>query len=530
MIGLIKVGDEICCCLDGYNCDVYKFLKNDYLTVKVWELISRVYELIGRPIDDIGTLVNNCDSKVWRIYEKGLTTTINQFDSDSGKQMVQRYKPKSLSELSAWVAAIRPGFASLLNNFLDRLPYSTGVQALDELLQDSFGYLLYQESIMTYLVWLGVEEKDTYDIIKKIAKKKFKQEELDELKGRLLQGWIKNVGTEEGFANTWQVIEDAARYSFNASHALSVAIDSLYGAYLKAHYPLEYFTVALSMYSDDMERTAKLIDELKYFGITIEQIKFGKSKAQYEMDKKHNKIYKGIASIKYCNEQIAYELFELSKNRYKNFVQLLEDINAKTSVNSRQLTILIGLNFFEQFGKNQYLLDIVDLYEKFGSVKQIKKDKMESLGLSEFLMKKYAGKETAKIYKEIDNTGLIAELSSRLEDKAMSVVDQVKFEKEYLQYVVYTNERVNEKFYIVIEYKTYKEARKPYCTLHNIKTGEDVKARVTSVKTYQYNPFGEYSILKVDEFKKRRKRKCVDGAWVETDELENILDDYEVVN
>ena len=58
-VGLIKVGDEICCCLDGYNCDYYKYLKNDYLVVKVWKIISEVYKLIGRPIDDISTLVNN---------------------------------------------------------------------------------------------------------------------------------------------------------------------------------------------------------------------------------------------------------------------------------------------------------------------------------------------------------------------------------------------------------------------------------------------------------------------------------------
>lgn len=183
-----------------------------YLTVAVYDIIDKVYQLIGRPIDDISTLVNNCDDKVWDIYAKGLTTTINQVDSDMGKQLIQRYKPRNLAELSAWVAAIRPGFASLLNHFLDREPYSTGVKELDDLLQDSFHYMLYQESIMTYLVWLGIEEKETYDIIKKISKKKFKEEELNELKEKLLKGWIEKVGTEEGFHETWQVVEDAARY------------------------------------------------------------------------------------------------------------------------------------------------------------------------------------------------------------------------------------------------------------------------------------------------------------------------------
>ena len=529
IVGLIRVGDQICCCLDGYNCDVYKYLKNDYLTVKIYKIVAEVYKLIGRPIDDISTLINNCDEKVWDIYKNGLTCTINQADSDSGRQLVMRYKPHSLAEMAAWVAAIRPGFASLLNTFINREPYSTGVPELDNILKDTFCFMLYQECIMSYLIWLGMEEKYTYDIIKKISKKKFKEEELQELKEELLENWVKHTGSQNGFDDTWQVVEDAAHYSFNASHALSVAIDSLYGAYLKSYYPLEYYSVVLSLYSDDMERTAKLIDELKYFNIKIEPIKFGKSGSQYTLDKENNKIYKGIASVKYCNDQIAEELLELSKNKYNNFVELLHDIHNHTSVNSRQLTILIGLDFFSDFGQNKYLMEISDLYDKFAMVKQIKKDKMEELGLTEYLMQKYAEKETAKMYKDIDNVGLITELCERLENKSMSVVDQVKFEKEYLEYVVYTNPKVHPSFYIVTDYKTYKETRKPYCVLHNIKTGEDVKARVTNVKVYEYNPFGEYSILRIDRFSLKHKKKCIDGKWQETDELENILDNYEVI-
>lgn len=542
-IGLIKVGDEICCALDGYNCDVFKYLKNDYLTVSVYDIIDRVYQLIGRPIDDIATLVNNCDDKVWDIYAKGLTTTINQVDSDMGKQLIQRYKPRNLAELSAWVAAIRPGFASLLNNFLDRKTYSTGVKELDDLLEDSFCYLLYQESIMTYLVWLGIEEKETYDIIKKISKKKFKESELEELKEKLLQGWIKNVGTEEGFNETWQVVEDAAHYSFNASHALSVAIDSLYGAYLKAHYPLEYFTVTLSLYSDDMERTANLINELKYFNIKLHNIKFGKSSSEYMMDKETNSIYKGVASIKYCNSQIAEELYELSKNHYDSFPKLLKDINEKTSVNSRQLTILTILDFFSDFGKNKYLLDVIELCngvkedKKNGikskpallTVKQIKKDKMEELGISEYLIVKYAGRETSKMYSNIDNIGLVTEMTERIENKSLDVISQVKAEQEYLEYVIYTNPNVSENYWIVTDFKTYKNPTTPYVILHNLHTGNDVKTRIKQGKIFKEQPFGKYSILKIQNFTESYKSKMINGQWQKSDEIEKVISEYEVI-
>ena len=532
-VGLIRVGNAtnytMCCAIDGYNCDVYKYLKNDYLTVKVYEIIDKVYKLIGRPIDDIGTLLSNCDDKVWDVYANALTTTINQSDSDFGKQTLKRYKPTSLAEMSAWVAAIRPGFASLLNNFLDRLPYTTGVKELDDILEDSFHYLTYQESIMKYLVWLGIEEKGTYDIIKKIAKKKFKEKELEELKAQLLQGWVKNVGTEDGFAETWQVVEDAAHYSFNASHSLSVAIDSIYGAYLKSHYPLEYFTVVLTLYADDIDRTSKLIEELPYFGITIQPVKFGKSGSDYTLDKENNQIYKGVQSIKYLNAQIGEELLELSKNKYNSFIDLLKDIKEKTSINSKQLTILVALNYFEDFGANDYLLKIIDVYDKFATAKIIAKNKMESLGISEYLMNKYAAKETKSQYRELDNNGLIKELCSKVENKPLSITEQIKFEIEYLGYAVYTNSNIADYYYVVTEFEQYKDASRPYFTLYNLKTGESIKTKIRQGKIYKENPFGLYSVLDIRGFTYKNKTKLIDGEWCKSEELEAIVETYEVV-
>lgn len=529
-VGLIKVGDEICCAIDGYNCDVYKFLKNDYLTVSVYRIISMVYELIGRPIDDIETLLSNCDDKVWDIYAKGLTTTVNQCDSDIGKNMLKQYRPKTLAEISAWVAAIRPGFASLLNNFLERKPYSTGVDSLDEILEDSFHYLLYQESIMKYLVWLGIEEKGTYDIIKKIAKKKFTPQEQEELHRQLEKGWVKKLGTNEGFAQTWQVVQDAARYSFNASHSLSVAIDSLYGAYLKSHYPLEYFTVVLSLYADDNDRTPKLISELPYFGVSLKPIKFGKSSADYTMDKNTNSIYRGIASVKYCNAQIADELMQLSKNYYDSFIDLLYDIDNKTSVNSRQLEILTKLNFFSDFGKNKRLLQMIGIYDKFANAKIISKKKLDDLDISEFLIKKYAGKETKSQYRELDNAGLMKELCNRIDDDSMNIVDQVKSENEYLGSVSYTNPKVKDYYWIVTMFDDSRNATRPYVTIRRICNGEEIQTRIKRASVFKEQPFGLYSILRMDKIiYEPKKKKLSDGTWVDSDITEPILCGYETI-
>ena len=515
IVGLVKVGDITCCCLDGYNCDVYKFLKNDYLTVMVYKIIDEVYKLIGRPIDDIATLINNCDEKVWDLYAKGLTTTINQADSDFDKQILKKYKPQNLAELSAYVAAIRPGFASLLNNFVDRLPYTTGVKELDDILEDSFHYLIYQESIMKYLVWLGIEEKGTYDIIKKIAKKKFKEEELKTLKAQLLDGWVKNVGKEDGFNETWQVVEDAAHYSFNASHSLSVAIDSLYGAYLKAHYPLEYFTVTLSLYSGDMDRTANLISEMNYFGIELKPIKFRHSNANYNIDKETNSIYKGVGAVKYCNEEVGNKLYEMKDQHFDSFLDLLEVFPG----NSRQREILIKLGYFEEFGGTLKLLKLCDLYDLYNGKKVLKKDK---INLPLDLVQKYAISETVKQFKFDDQSmnNLIREFAEMIPDGEIPLRTRIESEAEYLGYISYTNPKFQNTGFVLDVNTKYS----PKISVYHLDTGTTTTYKLSKA-AYQKNPFDKGQIIKFYS-QEKPKSKLVDGEWIKTSEKELWISTY----
>lgn len=505
MVGLVKVGDITCCCLDGYNCDVYKFLKNDYLTVTVYQLISDVYKLLGKPMDDINTLVANCDDEVWDVYAKGLTTTINQADSDYDKQILKKYKPRNLSELSAYVAAIRPGFASLLNNFVDRMPYTTGVKELDDILKDSFHYLMYQESIMKYLVWLGVEEKGTYDIIKKIAKKKFKEEELNELKSQLRAGWVKNVGKEEGFNETWQVVEDAAHYSFNASHSLSVAIDSLYGAYLKAKFPNEYFSVALSLYSDDLDRTAKLTAEMPHFGITLKPIKFRHSRANYNIEKETSSVYKGLSSLKYMNSDVSEQLYSMKDQHFDSFVDLLSAFPG----NSRQREILIRLNYFEEFGGSLKLLKIAELFDKYYGKKIIKKEKCD---LPVDMVEKYAATQTEKQYRFDPESMLVllSELCDRIPDDQLPILAQIEAQKEYLGYIDLCDPTKPTKAVILDINTKYT----PKLSLYRLYDGQTISVKLKK-KDYENNPISSGMIIDYRITKKPAWKKDENDNWIQ---------------
>lgn len=528
-LGLIRVGNELCACIDGYTSDVWKFLKNDYLTVKVWKIISDFYNMIGQPIPNIRELLQKVDDRTWKLYEDGMTATLNQADTDISTSMLKRYKPQTDAEMSAFVAAIRPGFASLVNTFLDREPYSTGVTEIDEILQPSYHFMLYQESIMAFLVWCGMKEDHTYDIIKKISKKKFTPEAKEELRQELLAGYKAKLGTEEGFDEVWQVVDDAARYSFNAAHAVSVAYDSIYGAEAKEHHPLEYFTTVLNEYQSDNEKTSRIIAELDYFGIHLENIKFGKSKSEYTFDRNTNTIYKSISSIKYCNEVIANELYELGRNNtYKDFVDVIRDIKTKTSVNSRQLQILTILNFFSDYGSNKKLLQIIEMFEKFYDRKQIKKSDVEVLGID---LKEFEGcydNETPKMYKELHMDRYVEKMSKKIEDKPLSIKEQIRYEQEYLEYIIYSNPKAPKNMFYVVEAKFYKDKTKPYLNLYNLRTGDTLKTKITSGKSFVERPFQTGNVINVTEFREKNKMKMVNGEWVKTPEMEKIVVGWDV--
>ena len=402
---------------------------------------------------------------------------------------------------------------------------------------------------MQYFEWLGITPAESIGLIKKISKKKIKPEDFTKLEERIRIKWLKNTGSMEAFDTTWEMIQGCISYGFCSAHAVATAIDCLYGAYLKVHYPLEYYTVVLTNYSGDMERTNKLMKELPHFGITLYPIKFGKSSSQYAMDKENNAIYKGIESIKFCNAIIAQELLDLSRNHYNDFIELLDDIKDKTSVNSRQLKILTGLNFFSDFGNNQYLLNIIDLYDgikitptgakspktilpPIRTCKQFKKDKLEmyrEYGITENLIKKYSEKETAKQYSQVDNLGLLTELCKTIPNEQMSIKDYVRFEKENLDYVTYVNPDMADDYYIVTDFKVYKNATKPVLIIRNIKTGEDIEISIQQSKIFKQNPFVFYAILKIQGFTWVYKRKEVNGKWVATDTLIPVLEEYEVM-
>lgn len=529
-IGLVRTSKgKLCCLLDGYNCDKYKYLKNDYLTVTVWAIIKDVCELVGIKIPTISEFNNLLDYKTFEIYKIGLTSTINQVDSDYATNLVKTYKPKSVAEMAAFVAIIRPGCASLLQDFVNRRDYTTGVQELDRILVEGNHRMIFQELIMKYLIWLGIPETGSYDIIKKISKKKFKERELAELKEKLLVGWINRVGSEEKFIETWTVVEQAASYSFNASHSLCYAYDSLYGAYLKSHYPLEYYTVALNYYSDDNDRTLRLINELSYFNIELKPIKFRYSKDNYTLYKKSNSIYKGIKSIKHLNENVANEIYALRNNKYDTFIDLLYDLKDKTSINSRQLKILVELDFFDEFGDANYLLYLINLYDEFADKIQIKKGKLDNLKIHYDLVRPFAKNETEKMFTKVNSRKMLCEFAKQKNNiKKRTLKEKIVAQIEHLGYLDIMGDQYSRMLAVISVDTKYS----PRLQVYSLKNGTMLECKIDK-RTYNRNKLNKGDIIRVmGQSRKPKSKRMEDGTyqpipntselWLTNYEIENI--------
>ena len=538
-LGVIKVGEVMCVPITSIEVDHFKYLKNDYLIVKVWRIIDGVFKDIGIPTPNVEELIDLLDDKVWNLYSKGLTATLNQTDSNFATNYIMKYKPRSYQELSQFVAGIRPGFKSLLEGFLNREKYSTGVKALDEVLEDTNHYLLYQESIMKYLMWLGIPEDQTYGLISKIAKKTLTDEQIEKLHSTLGSNWLKLNGTMEGFEDSWQVVEDASKYSFNASHSIAVAFDSLYGAYLKANYPLEYFTVALNEFIDDTEKIDSLTSELPKFGIKISTPKFSNPSGTYSYDKGTNTIYQGIGSMKYISQSVGNTLKTLSKIDFTSFIDLLYVLN-DNGINKRQIDNLIRSGFFDERFPNQakclYLQDVYEIHKKNKNISKSKigDDELFIRTITKML-DNFDIQDQAKAYKVWDMKKFLEEFEWMIDIPDLSVREKIANQVETTGSLSLTMPDLDKKYVVVkglnIKYSPIFDA---YC----LANGRTTKVKVyknPSAKHqadgYTTKPFKNGDILYVNKFEKKPRSIFIDGEWkkIEPTEYEWWAKEYEVV-
>lgn len=515
--------------IDGMVAENYKFVKNDLLKVDVWLTINKIFEKIGistYSVPEITQIVEN-DKKTWRIYEKGYTLGVNQMESDFARNCSIRYKPCNMQELTALVSALRPGFKTQLDNFLDRKPYTTGVKELDALLKDSFHYIMYQENIMTYLGWLGIEQTETYAIIKKISKKKFKEKELADLKTKLIKSWVAHTGTEDGFEKTWSIMEAFSKYAFNASHAYSYAYDSVYGAYLKAHYPYEFYSVMMQHLSEKGEKdkvTAYKKEMQIAFGIKNGDYKFRRDNREFSIDRENQCINPSLLSIKSFSNKIAELLYSLKDNQYESFVDLLEELRLNGLAESR-IHDLIKMNYFSEFGNIKYLEKLTEIFGLFFKNKkyltQYKKSTAFENCIDYDILRANCEKETPQLFSKIQPKKIISAIMQQYQDINTSEKEIIQYRFDVLGYV----DIIDKKYSGYCVVTDLNVDYSPKITLYPLANGNELRVKIKK-SYFKDNPLQRGDIIQVVESHKDFKRTKVNGDWVKTSEKEWWVDGY----
>ena len=497
----------LCACVEGGVLDDFGYVKEDFLIVDSVSLIHKCFKAIGREVpsfEELREMIKD-DKPTWDIYEKGITCCVNQCEKASTTNKVKKYKPKTLAELSAFIAAIRPGFASLLNRFLNRSEYTTGEEKIDELLNDTAHFMLYQESIMKVLSFLGMKMGDTYGVIKSISKKKLKGEKKEKLLIELKKDWENEFGNLDNFSNVWSVIEDSARYAFNSPHAYSMAGDSAYIAWFKAHHTSTFYEVAINHYQqkNKKDKINALIEEsIKFYGYKLGDYKFGNDNRTVTVDEKNKLIYPNLSSVKGFGEGVVNTLYELGLKEYSSFIDVLTALTSN-SINKTIINKLIRINYFDNYGDVNTLLQITTYFDLINGIKQMSKEKAIKNNIPFECLKKY-GHETEKQFNKIDSVGLLNELVSNIEYKELSLKEKIDNQHEILGIINIVDPETNKRMYYVSELEELKTVTN--ITLYEIYSG---KTRQVKMWTNQYNkePFDETDILYIISLEKKNKKE-----------------------
>lgn len=533
--------------------DSLNYVKLDLLRLDTIELINDTCKLAGieRLTPDN---VDIDDVKVWNAIRDD-TTQIFQWEGKTGDSYIKELlsdenikKFKTVNKnvdrmtlLSIGNSAIRPAGASYREDLASGVVRKTGSKPIDDFLSNTFGFLVFQEQIISFLHQYCGFTMGEADIVRRGFAKKTGTDQyipiiknggyLTENSNHYIKGYIETMKdkysidekkSEEDIAAFIQVIEDASSYLFSLNHSQPYSYEGYVSGYLRTYYPLEFLTIALNINKGKEEKTIGLTNYAKKIGIPIKSPKFGYSKAEYFCDRENCCIYKGVGSIKYMNAGVADELYLLSQKQYNDFADLLVDIK-NTSINSRQLEILIKLNFFSEFGGIDYLLKYNLLFEQYYSKKEIKKEKILEYGLDFDIVRKYTMKETPKKFSGLDSIGIIKELSVSIPNNETDIKTIIKYQMENLGYVDIIDKKYSG-YCVALDLNV---DYSPKLKLYALANGNTIPVKV-SKEIYRNNPIKRGDIIKVESQYRKHKTKKVGNNWVKLNEKEWWISEYKI--
>jgi DNA polymerase-3 subunit alpha len=364
--------DEIVTAYDMKAVEKMGLLKMDFLGLTTLTVIDDCLKLIeanrGEKVD-IEAIPLDDEETYKKVFQAALTSGVFQFESNGMRDMLRRYKPDKIEDLTALTALFRPGpiQGGMTDDFIERKWGRRKVEymlpEMEPVLKETLGVIVYQEQVMQIANVLASYSLGEADLLRRAMGKK-KPEEMAKQRDRFMSG-AEALGHPKGTAGeVFDQMEKFAGYGFNKSHSAAYGLVSYQTAYLKTHYPTEFMAALLTSETSKPENVVKYIGECKEMGIKVEPPDVQISGSQFTP---HNSaegmaIRFGLAAVKNVGGNAIESIMKAraeAGGQFKSFWEFCEKVDLRV-MNKRVIESLIKAGALDALGKRAALMAAVD--------------------------------------------------------------------------------------------------------------------------------------------------------------------------
>ncbi len=375
--------DEIVTAFDMKAIEKMGLLKMDFLGLTTLTILEDALKLIAQnqgspePPDDGRSGVEARakklrledlpldDSQTYeRVFHTGLTSGIFQFESHGMRDVLRRYKPSSLEDLTALNALYRPGpiQGGMIDDFIERkwgrrkIEYE--LPELEEILKETLGVIVYQEQVMQIAHRLAGYSLGEADLLRRAMGKKI-PEEMDAQRERFVRGAIERGYPRPRVEKIFDLMAQFAGYGFNKSHSAAYALLAFQTAYLKTHYPVEFMSALLTSETGNTDNVVKYINECREMGIPVEPPDINVSDATFTPH--GSAIRFGLAAIKNVGQNAIESILAARKQlgRFRDIFEFCETVDLRL-LNKRVIESLIKAGAMDALGRRSQLMAVID--------------------------------------------------------------------------------------------------------------------------------------------------------------------------
>jgi DNA polymerase III subunit alpha len=359
--------DEIVTAYDMKAIEKLGLLKMDFLGLTTLTIIDDALKLIvqtrGEQLN-LQTLALDDSATYEKVFHTGLTSGVFQFESQGMRDVLRRYKPTTVEDLTALNALYRPGpiQGGMIDDFIDRkwgrkkIEYE--LPELETMLKETLGVIVYQEQVMQIANRLAGYSLGEADLLRRAMGKK-NADEMAKQRERFVKGALERKLPEKKVGKIFDLMEQFAGYGFNKSHSAAYALLAYQTAYLKTHYPVEFMAALLTSVSGSTDDVVKYINECREMGIPVEPPDVNVSAANFTP---HGEAIRfGLSAVKNVGHNAIESIVTARKEigAFKSIFQFCEKVDLRL-LNKRVIESLIKAGAMDAMGRRSQLMAVVD--------------------------------------------------------------------------------------------------------------------------------------------------------------------------